>query len=154
MVMHDPIDDQSNDEILLVEDNPEDIELTLRALKKNHLANPIHVVTDGQEALDYLFATGDYQSRVNACFPRVILLDLKLPKRDGLEVLRIIKQDSRTRVVPVVMLTSSQQEQDIVESYRLGANSFITKPVEFDKFTEVVHELGMYWLVMNKPIIS
>ncbi len=152
--MHNYLDDQSNNEILLVEDNPEDIELTLRALKKNNLANPIQVVMDGQEALDYLFAAGNYRSRVSARLPRVILLDIKLPKRDGLEVLKIIKQDPRTRLVPVVMLTSSQQEQDIVESYRLGVNSFITKPVEFDKFIEVVHELEMYWLLLNKPFTS
>jgi two-component system response regulator len=138
-------------EILLVEDNPNDVELTLHALKKHHLANHIEVVRDGVEALEFIFGTGAYAYRRVENGPRVILLDLKLPKVDGLEVLRRIKSDSRTRAIPVVVLTSSREERDIVESYSLGVNSYITKPVDFEQFTEVVRQLGLYWLLLNQP---
>ncbi|TMD16315.1 MAG: response regulator [Chloroflexi bacterium] len=141
-------------EILLVEDNPNDIELTLHAFKKNKLTNRIHVVRDGAEALEFLFATGAYAGRDSADWPRVILLDIKLPKVDGLEVLRQIKKDPRTRTIPVVLLTSSREERDILESYRLGSNSYIVKPVEFDQFTNAVRELGMYWLLLNRPPVE
>jgi len=138
-------------EILLVEDNPNDVELTLRALKKNNLTNKVHVVKDGAEALEYIFATGAYASRDINCIPKVILLDLKLPKVDGLEVLRRIKSDERTKVIPVVVLTSSKEERDLVESYKLGANSYIAKPVNFESFVKAVVELGLYWLLLNQP---
>jgi CheY-like chemotaxis protein len=138
-------------EILLVEDNPNDVELTLRALKKNNLTNKVHVVKDGAEALEYIFANGAYAQRKIEDHPRVILLDLKLPKIDGLEVLRRIKSDDRTKVIPVVVLTSSKEERDLVESYRLGANSYITKPVDFESFVKAVSELGLYWLLLNQP---
>jgi CheY-like chemotaxis protein len=138
-------------EILLVEDNPHDVELTLRALKKNNLANSVHVVKDGAEALEFIFGTGVYAERDINKTPKVILLDLKLPKVNGLEVLRKIKSDERTKVIPVVVLTSSQEERDIVESYRLGVNSYITKPVDFDKFVKTVSEMGFYWLLVNEP---
>ena len=137
-------------EILLVEDNPTDVELTLRALKKNNLANKVHVVTDGAEALEFIFASGAYEGRDINHRPRVILLDLKLPKVDGLEVLRKIKSDERTRDIPVVVLTSSKEEKDRVESYRLGVNSYIAKPVDFNQFTKSVSELGLYWLLLNE----
>jgi len=137
-----------------VEDNPNDIELTLHAFKKNKLTNRIHVVRDGAEALEFLFATGAYAGRDSADWPRVILLDIKLPKVDGLEVLRQIKKDPRTRTIPVVLLTSSREERDILESYRLGSNSYIVKPVEFDQFTNAVRELGMYWLLLNRPPVE
>jgi len=138
-------------EILLVEDNPDDVELTLRALKKNNLANSVHVVKDGAEALEFIFGTGAYAERDINKTPKVILLDLKLPKVNGLEVLRKIKSDERTKVIPVVVLTSSQEERDIVESYKLGVNSYITKPVDFDKFIKTVADMGFYWLLVNKP---
>lgn len=138
-------------EILLVEDNPNDVELTLHAFKKYKLANRIHVVRDGAEALDYLFATGSYADRNINHRPKVILLDLKLPKVDGLEVLKRIKTDERTKTIPVVVLTSSREERDIVESYKLGVNSYIRKPVDFDRFTEAVRTLGLYWLLLNQP---
>jgi CheY-like chemotaxis protein len=138
-------------EILLVEDNQNDIELTLRALKKHNLANFVHVVKDGAEALAFIFRTGVYASRQLETGPKVVFLDLKLPKVDGLEVLRQIKSDERTKVIPVVVMTSSQEERDIVESYRLGVNSYIVKPVDFDKFIECVAELGYYWVLCNKP---
>ncbi len=137
-------------EILLVEDNPNDAELTLRALKKRNLANKVHVVTDGAEALDYIFATGSYESRDLSNQPKLILLDLKLPKVDGLEVLRRIKSVERTKTIPVVVLTSSREEQDMVESYKLGVNSYIVKPVDFTKFIDSVGELGLYWLLLNE----
>jgi two-component system response regulator len=137
-------------EILLVEDNPHDVELALHALKKNNISNHIHVVRDGAEALEYLFSGGAYAGRPPQN-PKVILLDLKLPKVDGLEVLRRIKADARTRSIPVVMLTSSREERDIVESYRLGVNSYIVKPVDFDQFIEAMRQLGMYWLLLNNP---
>lgn len=138
-------------EILLVEDNPSDAELTLRALKKNKLANHVAHVSDGAEALDFLFARGAFKDRDIEKRPRVIFLDLKLPKVDGLEVLRAVKGDKRTRTIPVVVLTSSKEERDIVESYRLGVNSYIVKPVDFDKFLESVRDLGLYWLLLNQP---
>ena len=138
-------------DILLVEDNPHDVELTLRALKKHHLANSVFVVKDGAEAIDFIFATGTYSQRNIENGPKVVLLDLKLPKVDGLKVLRKIKSDERTKVIPVVVLTSSQEDRDIVESYKLGVNSYMVKPVDFDKFIECVGELGFYWLLLNKP---
>jgi two-component system, response regulator len=137
------------DDILLVEDNPTDVELTLRAFKKNNLANPIVVAGDGAEALDYLYCRGTYADRDPACKPKVILLDLKLPKVDGLDVLRIIKNDENLKAIPVVVLTSSHEEQDIVTSYDLGVNSYIVKPIDFDKFVDAVCQLGLYWLVLN-----
>jgi two-component system, response regulator len=138
-------------DILMVEDNPDDEQLTLRALRKYQLTNRIHVVRDGQEALDYIFCAGKYADREISAQPHVILLDIKLPLIDGLEVLRRIKSDPRTKTVPVVMLTSSHQERDLVESYRLGVNSYIVKPVDFDQFTESARSLGMYWLLLNRP---
>jgi len=138
-------------EILLVEDNPNDVELTLRALQKQNLASKVFVVRDGAEALEFLFATGVYAERKIDDHPKVILLDLKLPKVDGIEVLRKIKTDPRTKNTPVVMLTSSQEERDVMESYRLGVNSYIVKPVDFSNFVHAVSELGMYWGILNKP---
>ncbi len=136
-------------EILLVEDNPTDAELTMRALRKKNLANNLVWVKDGEEALDFIHCRGPYKDRVNGT-PKLILLDLKLPKIDGIEVLRDLKADIKTRTVPVVMLTSSQEERDIVESYQLGVNSYIVKPVDFDKFLEMVSQVGLYWSLMNK----
>lgn len=138
-------------QILLIEDNPNDVELTLRALEKHHFANKVFVVHDGAEALDFLFCTGAYAERETNIDPKVVFLDLKLPKVDGLEVLRSMRQDERTRLIPVVMLTSSEEEQDIVESYQLGVNSYIVKPIDFENFARSVAELGFYWLVLNKP---
>jgi two-component system response regulator len=138
-------------EILLIEDNPNDVELTLHALKKHRIANHIEVVRDGAEALDFIFCAGAYAHRSVENSPKLILLDLKLPKVDGLEVLRRIKSDPRTRKIPVVMLTSSREERDIVESYQLGVNSYITKPVDFDQFTDAVRQVGFYWLLLNQP---
>jgi two-component system response regulator len=138
-------------EILLVEDNAEDVELALHALKKHNLANRIQVVRDGAEALDFLFARGAYRDRDFATGPRVVLLDLKLPKVDGLEVLRQVKADPRTRTIPVVVLTSSREERDVVASYELGVNSYILKPVDFQQFTEAVRTIGLYWLLLNEP---
>lgn len=137
--------------ILLVEDNPDDEALTIRALNKNKIANNLSVVRDGVEALDFLFCTGSYAERDPNDLPEVILLDLKLPKLDGLEVLRRIREDKRTQLLPVVILTSSVEEQDLIKSYSLGANSYIRKPVDFSQFVEAVHQLGMYWLVLNEP---
>jgi CheY-like chemotaxis protein len=137
-------------EILLVEDNPEDIELTLRALKKSKLANTIVVAEDGEEALDFIFARGKYSDRSTICSPKVILLDLKLPKISGIEVLKEIKKDPRTSIIPVVILTSSTQEVDIEESYKLGANSYIVKPVNFENFIQSLRQMNDYWLVLNR----
>jgi len=138
-------------EILLVEDNPDDVELTLHAFQKHNLVNYVHVVRDGAEALDFLFCTGAYKNRRIENSPSLVLLDLKLPKVDGLEVLRRMKADPRNRMIPVVMLTSSREDRDITESYRLGVNSYIVKPVNFEQFTEAVRQLGLYWLLMNEP---
>jgi two-component system response regulator len=141
----------SDVEILLVEDNPADAELTTRALKKHNLANRLVHVSNGEEALDFIFARGAFTSRSVENSPKVILLDLKLPKVDGLEVLRAIRGEPRTRLFPVVVLTSSREEEDIVESYRLGVNSYIVKPVNFDKFIAAVRDIGLYWLLLNQP---
>lgn len=138
-------------EILLVEDNPHDLALTLRALKNAHLANHIQVCRDGAEALDFLFGEGPFEGRNVGNLPKVVLLDLKLPKVDGLEVLRRLKADERTKAIPVVVLTSSKEQQDVVESYQLGVNSYIVKPVNFEGFSAAVADLGMYWLLLNHP---
>jgi two-component system response regulator len=135
--------------ILLVEDNPDDEALTLRALKKNNIPNQVVVARDGVEALDYLFGTGAYTGRDTRHQPQIVLLDLKLPRLDGLEVLRQMRADARTRLQPVVILTTSNEERDVTSSYRLGANSYIRKPVDFDQFMEAVRNLGRYWLVLN-----
>lgn len=137
--------------IMLVEDNPDDEALTLRALKKNNIANDVIIARDGAEALDYLFATGVYERRDTTIMPGVILLDLKLPKLDGLEVLRRLRVHPLTELLPVVILTSSREEQDLVNGYRLGANSYIRKPVDFVEFLEMVRQLGVYWLLINEP---
>jgi two-component system response regulator len=136
-------------EILLVEDNPNDVELTLHALRSHHLTNRIQVVRDGAEALEFIFCTGAYKNRTIKNSPKVVLLDLKLPKVDGLEVLRRIKADPRTQMVPVVVLTSSREERDVMASYRLGVNSYIIKPVDFDQFSEAMRHLGLYWVLLN-----
>jgi two-component system response regulator len=135
--------------ILLVEDDPDDEALTLRALKKGNILNEVVVARDGAEALDYLFGTGTYAGRDTSIMPQVILLDLKLPKVDGLEVLRRLRADERTKLLPVVILTSSDEERDIVDSYSLGANSYVRKPVDFGQFAEAIRQLGLYWLVLN-----
>ena len=137
--------------ILLVEDNPDDEILTLRALEKNNIRNEMAVVRDGAEALDYLFARGIHASRADRALPVVILLDLKLPKIDGFEVLKQIRSDERTRLIPVVILTTSNEDRDRLRGYSLGANSFVRKPVEFDRFIEAVRQLGLYWLLLNEP---
>src|SRR5512138_3300534 len=137
--------------ILLVEDNADDEALTLRALNKSKVANRIDVVRDGAEALDYLFCTGAYANRDPLDLPQVILLDLKLPKVDGLEVLRRLRADERTRLLPVVILTSSKEEQDMIRGYGYGANSYVRKPIDFNQFVEAVNQLGLYWLVLNEP---
>lgn len=141
---------ESDVEILLVEDNPSDVELTLDALKENKLANRIQVVRDGVEALDFLFRRGAFAQRTNLN-PKLVLLDLKLPRVNGLEVLQQIRADPHTRLTPVVVLTSSREERDIVDSYNLGVNSYIVKPVDFEQFTAVVRQLGFYWLLVNQP---
>ncbi len=138
-------------EILLVEDNPSDLELALRALKEHKLCNNVHVARDGAEALDFIFCRGPYADRRLDELPRVILLDLKLPLIDGLEVLRQIRGDARTRNVPVVVLTSSTEDRDVVDSYALGVNSYIAKPVDFDQFSDAMRTIGMYWLLLNRP---
>lgn len=137
--------------ILLVEDNPDDVTLTLKALDKNNVANRVEVVTDGAEALDYLFCAGKFADRDMGVMPAVVLLDLRLPKIDGLEVLKRLRADERTNILPIVILTSSKEEQDMITSYKLGANSYIQKPVDFNRFSEAVRQLGLYWLVLNEP---
>lgn len=136
--------------ILLVEDNPDDVKLTLRALEKNRIGNTVDVVQDGVEALDYLFGTGRFAGQKTTIPPQVILLDLKMPRMDGLQVLERIRGDERTKLLPVVILTTSNEDKDRIESYRLGANSYIRKPVDFGQFVEAVKQLGLYWLVLNE----
>ena len=136
--------------ILLVEDNPDDIELTKRAFSKNNLRNPVIVAEDGAAALDYLFGRGAWQGRDAGERPALVLLDLKLPKIEGIEVLRSIREDARTQTIPVVVLTTSREDRDVVESYRLGANSYVRKPVDFNEFIDAVRNLGMYWLLLNE----
>ena len=138
-------------EILLVEDTPEDLELTLRALRKANLANHIQIARDGAEAMEFIFAEAAHKGRKIEDGPKVILLDLKLPKIDGMEVLRRVKNDPRTKTIPVVVLTSSKEQKDVVESYKLGVNSYIVKPVNFERFVTAVQDLGMYWLLLNQP---
>lgn len=138
-------------EILLVEDNPTDAELTMRALKRKNMANQVVWVKDGAEALDFIFATGAYSHRNPEDLPKLILLDLRMPKVDGLEVLQKIKAEEKTRQIPVVVLTSSNEDRDIVESYKLGVNSYVSKPVEFDEFIDAVSTLGFYWMLINNP---
>ena len=137
--------------ILLVEDNPDDVEFTVRTLGRYHVTNQMDVARDGAEALDYLFATGKHADRDTSVPPAVVLLDLQLPKIDGLEVLRRIRADERTKLVPVVILTSSEEDEDLVNGYKLGCNSYVRKPVEFDEFCEAVRQLGLYWLLLNEP---
>jgi len=137
--------------ILLIEDNPDDEALTLRALEKNNIKNEVVVARDGAEALDYLFGTGSYAGRDLTVMPQVTLLDLKLPKIDGLEVLRQLRANELTRLLPVVILTSSNEEQDRVNGYGLGANSYVRKPIDFGQFMDAVRELGLYWLILNEP---
>lgn len=148
MTMHNEVD------ILLVEDNPDDLELTLHALRREHLANNIFTVRDGEEAVEFLFCTGRFAERSFNHPPRLVLLDLKLPKLTGLEVLKVIKNDLRTKAVPVVILTASREERDLVASYNLGANSYIQKPVDFDQFREIVKSTGLYWIVINQHPLS
>jgi len=137
--------------IFLVEDNPDDITLTLRALKKNSILNEVVVAKDGVEALDYLFGTGIYAGRDTSVMPVVTLLDLKLPKIDGFEVLKRVRSSERTKLIPIVILTSSKEESDLINGYSLGANSYIRKPVDFEQFTEAIRELGLYWILINEP---
>lgn len=140
-----------NKTILLVEDDPDHEELTLRALRQSNILNEVVIAHDGAEALDYLFSTGNYANRKDFALPELVLLDLKLPKVDGIEVLRRLRSGERTKLLPVVILTSSREERDILNGYSLGANSYIRKPVDFDRFTEAVRQLGLYWLVLNEP---
>jgi two-component system response regulator len=142
--MHDKI-------ILLVEDNPDDEALTLRALKKNNIKNEVVVAHDGVEALDYLFGTGAHAGRDQSVMPQLVLLDLKLPRVDGLEVLQRMRAEPRTRLLPVVILTSSKEERDLIHGYSLGANSYVRKPVDFGEFTDAIRQLGLYWLILNEP---
>jgi two-component system response regulator len=139
-------------EILLVEDNTSDAELTIRALKKNNLANNLFHVKDGAEALNFIYCKAEYSQRNNKNKPKLILLDLKMPKIDGLEVLKILKTDEETKHIPIVILTSSKEEKDLINSYQLGANSFIQKPVEFEKFVKSIVDIGMYWVILNQNI--
>jgi two-component system, response regulator len=139
-----------NETILLVEDNPDDIELTMRAFRKNNIANQVIVAHDGVEAIDYLFGQGAYAGRNTAEKPRLVLLDLKMPRMDGIHVLEKLRSDERTALLPVVILTSSKEEQDLVASYKLGANSYVRKPINFNEFLEAVHQIGLYWLLINE----
>ncbi|MDI7230250.1 response regulator [Leptospira santarosai] len=139
--------------ILYAEDNPQDSELTLRSLKRHNLTNQVKLVRDGEEALEYLYATGRYVNRDKTQLPSLILLDLKMPKVDGIEVLRRVRSEEFTKMLPVVILTSSAEEKDIVESYRLGVNSYVVKPLDFDKFSEVASEIGFYWILVNQSIV-
>ena len=141
----------ANGIILLVEDNADDVELTLRTFREQNITNEVVVASDGQEALDYLFGAGQYADRDTSDLPTVVLLDLKLPKVEGLEVLRRVRDDARTKLVPVVILTSSSEDRDLVDGYSLGANSYVAKPVEFSEFAEAVRQLGVYWLLLNRP---
>jgi len=141
-------------EILFVEDNPHEAELTIRGLRKHNLVNKLKHIDDGEEALDFIFSRGMYAARENSPNPKLIILDLKLPKVGGLEILRQLKQDERTRMIPVVVLTSSQEEKDVIESYRLGVNSYIVKPVNFETFGKAVADLGLYWVILNHSPIS
>jgi two-component system response regulator len=138
-------------EILLVDDNASDVELTVRALRRHKLANSIHIAEDGQQALDFVFCRGEYSGRSFATPPKVIFLDLKMPKVDGIDVLRAIRGDARTKSIPVVILTSSKEQRDVVEGYKLGVNAYIQKPVDFDEFRRVIEQVGMFWLVVNQP---
>ena len=140
-----------DESILLVEDNPDDVTLTLRAFRKNKIANKVVVARDGVEALDYLFCQGTHAKRDPEDMPRLILLDLKLPKLDGLQVLERLRANQRTKLLPVVILTSSKEEQDLISGYKCGANSYVRKPVDFNKFVEAVHQIGLYWLLINEP---
>jgi two-component system response regulator len=139
-------------EILYIEDNPSDIELTLRALKKHNVANSVQIIKDGEEALEYIFATGRYANRDKMEKPKVILLDLKLPKVGGLEILKRLKAEEQTKTIPVVVLTSSREEKDMIESYNYGVNSYVVKPINFDSFSEAVSALGLYWLLINESL--
>lgn len=145
---------QHNETILLVEDNPDDVELLLRALRKNNIANDITITSDGAEALDYLFAQGKFSSRNANETPRIILLDLKLPKLNGLQVLERIRADERTALTPVIILTSSKEEQDLISGYKSGANSYVRKPVDFNEFVDAVRQIGLYWLLINENPIQ
>jgi two-component system response regulator len=138
-------------EILIVDDSASDVELTVHALRKAKLANEIHIVEDGEQALDFLFCRGRYSARSFSDPPRVVLLDLKMPKVDGIEVLRAVRGDPRTRAIPIVVLTSSKETRDLIESYNLGVNAYIEKPVDFERFREVIEHIGMFWLVVNEP---
>jgi len=148
------MDKQNIVEILIVEDNPNDAEMALRALKKNNLTNNVLVVIDGEEALDFIFHKNKFVNRDGFNQPKIILLDLKLPKVDGLEVLKELKNNEETKMIPVIVLTSSKEESDILESYKLGVNSYIVKPVDFDKFVEAVRQLGLYWLLLNESPVN
>jgi two-component system response regulator len=138
-------------EMLLIEDNPDEAELTIRSLRKNNLANHLIHIDDGEKALDFIFSQGEYSNNTELMRPKLILLDLNLPKVDGLEILKRVKSDDRTKTIPVVVLTSSKEERDIVESYKLGVNGYIVKPVDFNSFTKAVADIGMYWLILNEP---
>lgn len=147
--------EQKDVEILFIEDNPHEAELTIRSLKQHNLANKLKHIDDGEEALDFIFSKGKYGANQGFQQPKMILLDLKLPKVDGLEILRQVKGDESTRRIPVVVLTSSKEERDIVESYKLGANSYIVKPVNFDSLSKAVYEVGLYWIILNQsPYVS
>ena len=140
--------------ILLVEDRQDDIDLTLRSLKENKITNKVDVARDGAEALDYIFATGAYSDRNIEDLPSVVLLDIKLPKVDGMEVLRRIREDKRTKTLPVVILTSSKEEKDLINGYAIGCNSYVRKPVEFEEFSKAIRDLGLYWLLLNEPPLA